>query len=196
MTIANNSVVSTRDRLVVAAYGVVTCRGVRELSVDEIAAAAGTTKAELQQHFPTIDALVIAVLIRREELWTFGIVEEQSRSRSTTPEGQLLAIFDVLEEWFAAPDFNACTFIKVLLEMGADHPVGRAGIEHLQNIRDIVRTRAERAGLSDVDDFSRSLHILMKGSIIAAAEGDLQAARRAKRMAQALLEAHRPTSTR
>lgn len=194
MTIAGNSVVSTRDRIVVAAYGLITRRGVRGLSLSDIATAAGTTETELRQHFPTIDPLVLAVLERRERVWTFGLIEEQSRCRGTTPEEQLLAIFDVFEEWFTAPDFDACTFINVLLEMGAEHPLGRAGIEHLQRIRDIVRVRAERAGISDADDFSRSLHILMKGAIIAAAEGDSHAARRAKRMAEALLEAHRPRS--
>ncbi|WP_330179247.1 TetR/AcrR family transcriptional regulator [Nocardia sp. NBC_01503] len=191
MTIAGNSVASTRDRIVVAAYGLITRRGVRGLSLGDIATAAGTTESELRQHFPTIDPLVLAVLERRERVWTFGLIEEQSRCRGTTPEEQLLAIFDVFEEWFTAPDFDACTFINVLLEMGAEHPLGRAGIEHLQRIRNIVRVRAERAGLSDAEDFARSLHILMKGSVIAAAEGDSNAARRAKRMAEALIEAHR-----
>ncbi|MET9491937.1 TetR/AcrR family transcriptional regulator [Nocardia sp. NPDC006630] len=192
MTIADNSVVSIRDRIVGLAYEVVTRQGVRALDVHAIAAGAGITYVELQQHFPTTIDLVTAVLQRRERLWTFGLIEEQSRRRGETPEQQLLAIFDVFDEWFAADDFNACTFINVLLEMGADHPLGRAGIEHLQRIRDIVRYRAERAGLSDIDDFARSWHLLMKGAIIAAAEGDLLAARRAKKMARTLLEAHRP----
>ncbi|MCU1644826.1 MAG: transcriptional regulator, TetR family protein [Nocardia sp.] len=193
MTIADNSVVSIRDRIVGLAYDVVTRQGVRALDVHAIAAGAGITYLELQQHFPTTIDLVTAVLQRRERLWTFGLIEEQSRLRGSTPEQQLLAMFDVFDEWIATEDFDACTFISVLLEMGADHPLGRAGIEHLQRIRDLVRHRAERAGLSDVDDFARCWHILMKGAVIAAAEGDLLAARRAKKMARTLLEAHRPT---
>ncbi|WP_327144950.1 TetR/AcrR family transcriptional regulator [Nocardia sp. NBC_01327] len=194
MTIADNSIVSVRDRIVVLAYDQVTRHGVRALDVHVIAAGAGITYPELQQLFPTTADLITAVMQRRERLWTFGLIEEQSRRRGSTPEQQLLAIFDVFDEWFADDDFDACTFINVLLEMGADHPLGRAGAEHLQRIRDIVRHRAERAGLTDVDDFARSLHILMKGAIIAAAEGDLLAARRAKKMARMLLEAHRPTA--
>ena len=68
----------------------------------------------------------------------------------------------------------------------------RHSIGYLENIRTIVGERAEAAGLVDVDDFARSWHILMKGSIISAAEGDLRAAQRAQAMGRALIERHRP----
>ncbi|MEV6769113.1 TetR/AcrR family transcriptional regulator [Nocardia sp. NPDC051030] len=191
MTIVSNSVVSVRERILLAAYELCTREGVRAASPEAVAARAGVAEDTLREHFPTLDQLIIEVLRRRERLWTFELIEEQSRCRGNTPEEQLLAIFDVFEEWFGAKDFDACTFINVLLEMGAEHPLGRASIEHLQTIRDIVRIRAERAGLSDVEDFARSWHILMKGSIISAAEGDRLAAQRAQKMARALIEAHR-----
>jgi hypothetical protein len=38
-----------------------------------------------------------------------------------------------------------------------------------------------------VDAFARSWHILMKGSIISAAEGDLDAAKRAQALARLLI---------
>ncbi|GAB4583917.1 TetR/AcrR family transcriptional regulator [Nocardia sp. IFM 10818] len=192
MTATADSATALRERILGVAYELYTRRGVRAVALAEIADRAGVAEAVLRRHFATVDDLVLAVLDRRERLWTFGLIEEQSRCRGATPEDQLLAIFDVFDEWFAADDFDACTFINVLLEMGADHPLGRAGIEYLQHIRDIVRARAERAGLCDVDNFSRSWHILMKGSIIAAAEGDRPAARRAQRMARLLIEMHRP----
>ncbi|WP_040816140.1 TetR/AcrR family transcriptional regulator [Nocardia concava] len=192
MTTSKNTVVGIRDQLVNAAYELYTRTGVRAVTSDMIAARAGVSKATLYEHFPTLEELVTVVLQRREQLWTFGLIEEQSRLRGSTPEEQLLAIFDVFDEWIATADFDACLFINVLLEMGADHPLGRAGIEHLQTIRDIVAARAERAGLSDVDNFARCWHILMKGAIVAAAEGDRQAARRAKAMALQLIRLHRP----
>ncbi|WP_067821063.1 TetR/AcrR family transcriptional regulator [Nocardia inohanensis] len=191
MTIVDNSIVEVRERILLAGYDLCTRQGVRAVSGAAVAGQAGVAEAVLYEHFPTLDALVLAVLERRERLWTFALIEEQSRARGNTAEAQLLAIFDVFEEWFAGSDFDACTFINVLLEMGAEHPLGRACVEHLQNIRDIVRTRAERADLTDIDNFARSWHILMKGAIIAAAEGDSGAARRAKTMARALIEAHR-----
>ena len=55
-----------------------------------------------------------------------------------------------------------------------------------------MRGLADEAGLNDTDAFARSWHILMKGAIISAAEGDLDAAQQAKAMARQLLERHRP----
>ena len=111
--------------------------------------------------------------------------------RGSSPEEQLLAIFEAFDEWFRREDFEACSFINVLLEMGRRHPAGSASVRHLENIRSIVRGLAEEAGIRDPVSFARSWHILMKGSIIAAAEGDVDAAQRAKSMARRLIDDHR-----
>lgn len=63
-----------------------------------------------------------------------------------------------------------------------------AGAAHLEYIRSVVRTLAEEAGVQDSEPFAHSLHILMKGSIIAAAEGDELAGRRARAMGEDLLD--------
>ena len=181
-----------RERILNTAYDLFSTRGVRDVGIDEVIRESGVAKATLYKHFGSKDDLVLAFLAIREQRWTMGLVDAQARARGSTPEGRLLAIFDVLHDWFHSPDFDACAFISVLLEMGPDHPLGRAGIEHLEHIRDVVVTLATEAGLEDVDDFARSWHILMKGSIISATEGDVEAAHRAKAMARLLIERHRP----
>ncbi len=191
--IATIEPVSARERILSTAYRLFTRRGIRAVGTDEVIARSGVAKATLYRHFPSKNDLVLAVLQRREELWTLGLVEQQSRLRGDTPEEQILAIFDVFDDWFNNhEDFDGCSFINVLLELGAAHPAGQASIQYLDNVRQILRDRAEAAGLVDADDFARSWHILMKGSIITAAEGDLQAADRAQAMGRALIERHRP----
>jgi AcrR family transcriptional regulator len=190
--VALTATASARERILSTAYDLFTRRGIRAVGTDEVVERAGVAKATLYRHFPSKNDLVLAVLQRREQLWTLGLVESQSRLRGNTPEEQLLAIFDVFHDWFQNRDgFEGCSFINVLLEMGAEHPAGQASVAYLDNIRDIVRQRAEAAGLRDVENFARSWHILMKGSIISAAEGDVQAAQRAKAMARTLIEQHR-----
>jgi len=188
---ADGRAVPARERVLDTAYELFSRRGIRAVGVEEVIERAGVAKATLYRHFPSKDALVLAFLERREERWTRGMVEAEARRRGATPEEQLLAIFDVFDEWFRTEDFDSCSFINVLLELGADHPAGRASIDHLSNIRSIVRQLADEAGLRDTDALARSWHILMKGSIVSAAEGDLDAARRAKAMARELLEHHR-----
>ena len=182
-----------RERILKAAYELFSRRGIRAVGTDEVIERAGVARATLYRHFATKNDLVLAVLERREQLWTHGLIEAQSQLRGNTPEEQLLAIFDVLHDWFQSRDgYEGCSFINVLLELGADHPAGRASIAHIGNVRDIVRQRAVAAGLQDVEDFAWSWHILMKGAIILAAVGDLDAAHRAQKMALALIEQHRP----
>jgi AcrR family transcriptional regulator len=186
---------SARERILSAAYELFGRRGIRAVGTDEVIARAGVAKATLYRHFATKNDLVLAVLERREQLWTHGLIEAQSGLLGNTPEEQLLAIFDVMHVWFQSRDgYEGCSFINVLLEFGADHPAGRACVAHIDNVRDIVRQRALAAGLTDVEDFASSWHILMKGAIILAAVGDLEAAHRAQKMARRLIEAHKPAA--
>jgi AcrR family transcriptional regulator len=183
-----------RDRLLESAYELFSTRGVRDVGVDEVIAQAGVAKATLYRHFPSKNELVLAFLEEREQRWTFGWVAEQARSRGETPEECLLAIFDLFDEWFHRKDFEGCSFVNVLLELSAEHPAGRASVRHLENIRAVVAGFAEEAGLRDPAEFARSWHILMKGSIVQAAEGDVDAARRAQALARMLIEHHREPS--
>jgi AcrR family transcriptional regulator len=180
-----------RERILEAAYELFSRRAIRDVGIDEVIERAGVAKATLYRHFPSKDDLVVAFLERREERWTLAWVEAEARRRGTTPEEQLLAIFDLFDEWFHRDDFEACSFINVLLEMGPGHPVGQASVRHLASIRSVVGRLAEEAALRDPDSFARSLHILMKGSIVSATEGDAEAAQRARSMAGLLIEQHR-----
>jgi AcrR family transcriptional regulator len=183
---------SARDRVLATAYDLFTRRGIRDVGIDEVVEKAGVAKTTLYRHFPSKDALVIAFLGQREQAWTVEVVENQSRQRADDPEGRLLALFDVFDDWFARrTDFEACSFIKVLLEMGADGPIGQACIAHLANVRAIVADRARHAGLRDVEEFTMAFNVLLKGSIVCAAEGDAAAARRARPIAAWLIDQHR-----
>jgi AcrR family transcriptional regulator len=182
---------SARDRILDTSYELFSRHGVRAVGVDEVIARAGVAKATLYRHFSSKDDLVIAFLERREQRWTHEWVEAEARRRASDPEGQLLAIFDAFGEWFRTEDFEACSFINVLLELGPGHPAGSACVQHLENIRSIVRRLADEAGLRDPVSFAHSWHILMKGSIVAAAEGDVEAAQRAQSMACRLIDDYR-----
>ena len=181
-----------RTRILDSAYELFSRRGIRAVGIDEVIEHASVAKATLYRHFASKDELVLAFLERREAVWTREWVEAESRRRGETAEEQLLAIFDLFDEWFRRPDFEGCSFVNVLLETAdREHPVGRASAAHLATIRDVVGSIAEEAGLRDPEAFAHSWHILMKGSIVAAGEGDVEAARRAKSMGRALIERYR-----
>jgi AcrR family transcriptional regulator len=180
-----------RERILESAYELFSRRGMRGVGVDEVIAHAGVAKATLYAHFPSKDDLALAFLEQREQRWSVAFVQTEALRRGTTAEEQLLAIFDVFDEWFRREDFEGCSFIKLLLEMGADHTAGRASVRYLDNIRSMVRGLAEEVGLRDSEAFARSMQLLMEGSIVAAAAGDADAAQRGKAMARGLIDQHR-----
>jgi AcrR family transcriptional regulator len=182
---------SGRERLSRAAYELFSREGTQSVGVDAVIARAGTAKMTLYRNFPSKDDLIIDFLRRREQLWTREWLEAESQRRGATARDQLLAIFDVFSEWFGQPDFEGCSFLTTMIEINdRDHPVHQAAVVHLANIRSYIERLAAEAGVSDADSFARKWHILMKGSIMAAHEGDTAAASRARELGELLLAQH------
>ena len=182
---------SGRERVSRAAYELFSREGVRAVGVDAVIARAGTAKMTLYRNFPSKDDLIIEFLSRREQFWTRDWLETESRQRGQTPREQLLAIFDVFSEWFSQPDFEGCSFLTTMIEINdREHPVHQAAVGHLANIRGYIEKLAAEAGISDVDSFARKWHILMKGAIMAAHEGDAAAADRSRELGELLLAQH------
>jgi AcrR family transcriptional regulator len=169
---------SARERIDQSAYELFSRRGVRGVGVDEVVARSGVAKMTLYRHYPSKDQLALAFMRRREELWTRAWLQAEVERRTADAAERLLAIFDVFDKWFRRADFEGCSFINILLETdGKAHPVRVASVHHL----------AEQAGVRDADGFARQWHILMKGSIVAAGEGDKNAALRAREIGRLLL---------
>jgi AcrR family transcriptional regulator len=191
---SSRPVLDTRERILESAYDLFSHRGIRAVGTEELIANANVAKATFYRHFPTKDDLVLAFLRRREQVWVCDWVMAEAKERGATPEQQLLVIFDLFDEWFATDDFEGCSFINVLLEItDSEHPVRQACVTALEDLRTVLSTLAAEAGLSDPDEFALCWHILMKGSIVQAAEGDLDAAKRAQAMGRLLIDYHRPS---
>jgi AcrR family transcriptional regulator len=177
-----------RERILETAYALFSRHGTRGVGVDRIVAESGTAKMTLYRNFASKDDLIMAFLERRGERWTRAWLQAESARRGATPAARLLAIFDVFGEWFSRDDFEGCSFINVMLELDdRGSPVRRASLAHLAEIRAYVAGLAAQAGIGDPDAFSHQWHILMKGSIVAAAEGDAGAAARARELGRLLL---------
>ncbi|HUO00600.1 MAG TPA: TetR/AcrR family transcriptional regulator [Bradyrhizobium sp.] len=177
-----------RERLMEAAYHLFSKDGVSQVGIDTILAKSGCAKASLYANFKTKVELAVAFLDRREDLWTRGWLESEIRRRASSPEARLLAIFDVFDGWFHKKSFEGCSFINVLLESKTGSPIRRAAAIHLAKIRAIVRGLAEEARLQEPERFAQAWHMLMKGSIVSAGEGNRNAARDAKYAAELILQ--------
>jgi AcrR family transcriptional regulator len=177
-----------RERLLEAAYELFSRRGIHAVGIDAIIERSGVARQTMYRHFASKQDLVVAFLERRDELWTRSWLQGEVEQRSADPCEQLLAIFDVFDAWFRTPEFEGCSFINVMLEHpDSGHVLHVESCAYLQRIRDFITGLAGRAGIREPESFAREWHILMKGSIVAAGEGDGGAARRAQRIAALLL---------
>jgi AcrR family transcriptional regulator len=179
------------ERISRAAYDLFTRQGVRDVGVDAVIAKAGAAKMTLYRNFPSKNDLILDFLRRRERIWTEQWLQHESRLRGERPQDQMLAIFDLFGEWFARPDFEGCVFLTTMMEIN-DHEsqVFQASVEHLARIRAYLRELAEAAGVADPQRVARQWHILMKGSIMSAHEGDTEAASVARELGVMLLRSH------
>jgi AcrR family transcriptional regulator len=179
---------SARERIDRAAYELFSRHGVRGVGVDTVCARSGVAKMTLYKHYPSKEDLVLAFLRRREDLWTRAWLQHEVEHRAGAPAERLLAVFDAFGKWFRRSDYEACAFVKVLLEHDEPaHPVRKSAQGHLQTIHDFLRRLAAEARVADPARFARQWQILMLGSIIAAYAGDRDAARRAKELGGLLL---------
>ena len=104
--------------------------GFRATGIDRILAKSGAAKMTLYHHYASKEALIVAVLNRRDREVREHFATEVER-RASDPRARLLAVFDVLADAMAAPDFHGCLASRAAAEYGDPaHPVHAAAAEH------------------------------------------------------------------
>lgn len=158
-----------RDELVRKALDVFYRNGFHATGMDMLVAETGVSKTSMYKHFRTKEELILAVLRLRDENfrhWLYRRIEELS----DTPEGQLLALFDALSDWFNKPEFRGCMFIKASAEFQeVNHPIHAQSAAHKQILQDHFAKLAAAAGADQPLDLARQLLLLKEGAIVSAA---------------------------
>jgi len=181
-----------RERILAAAYHLFRLNGTRNIGVDKIVERSGVAKMSLYRHFKSKEDLVAAFLEMREQVWAVGFLKSEILKRAAEPADRLLAVFDVLDEWFRSNDFDGCSFVNVLLEYPLNYPTREKAAVHLANGRSFLRQLAREAHIADPRGFADTWQMMMKGSVVAACEGNLDAAREIKVAAELFLKAQLP----
>jgi AcrR family transcriptional regulator len=187
-TMAATATLGVRERILEAAYDLFSQQGLQAVGINSILERSGVAKRTLYRHFASKEELIVEFLRMREQRWTKDWLQREVERRAETPDEQLLAVFDVFHEWFQDDSLEGCSFINVLLEVpDRTSPVRQASVDHLAEIRRFLERLATEAGVERPDDFARRWHILMKGSIVSAQEGDKEAAQRAQSIGRLVL---------
>lgn len=194
---------TARDKLITAALELFNEHGYHATGINAILDRAGVAKMSLYNNFTSKEDLIAQALRQRDDAWMqwfADALERHStksasarRQRTTRPKTDaattLLAVFDVLEEWFNQRDFNGCGFIRASGEFpNPGDPVHKIALEHKQRIEQALAALARQAGAKDPDAIARTLFVLASGAITAAQmTATSEPARDAKEAARALL---------
>jgi len=181
--------VSKRELIITEALKVFYKNGFKATGVDRVIKECGVSKKTLYNHFRSKDELVLATLRKRDELFRHHLVRETERLASE-PKARLLAIFDVLNDWFKSDNFSGCMFINASAEYpDKTDPCRVLCAEHKRLVWHYFKDLAEQAGASDALELAKQLSILVEGAIVCTyVEGDEGAGARAKRMGNVFIE--------
>jgi len=181
---------SRREHLVETAARLFNDHGYNTTGIDRILSEAGVAKMTLYNHFRSKDELILAVLRRRDETFRNHLVRAVE-SLTDDPRGRLLAVFDVLKDWFRSNGFRGCMFINATAEFEApDSAIRAASCEHKRLLAVYIEELAREAGAASPAKLSEQLALLIEGAIVSAQLNcDCVAADQAKAAATTLVNA-------
>lgn len=160
-----------RDEIVRKTLEVFYRNGFHATGMDMLVAETGVSKTSMYKHFRTKEDIILATLRLRDENfrnWLFRRIEALSDSA----EGQLVAAFDALEEWFVMPEFSGCMFINASAEYRErNHPIHVQSAAHKRLLGAGFCRIALAAGAARPEELTRQLMLLKEGAIVTAMMG-------------------------
>ncbi|MBP1873637.1 AcrR family transcriptional regulator [Ensifer adhaerens] len=156
---------STRETIVASAAKLFYAQGIRAVSVDAVAEAAGVTKRTLYYHFESKDELIAAYLEGRDQpnLLLF-------RKWFEAADGDLAekaeAIFVNLARAARHPKWKGCGFLRTSAELAnmPGHPAIRIGAAHKKTFEAWLAQVFAEAGINDAGELARQMLLLLDGS--------------------------------
>jgi AcrR family transcriptional regulator len=184
----------TREKLIDTAHHLFYEHGFHAIGLDRILADVGVTKTTFYNHFESRDELIVEVLREADSREIDQFMAAVGARGGDDPRAQLLAMFDVLEEKFAQPEFRGCIYINAATAFPDPRdPIHAAAAAHRKEVLRRVRQMADRAGVIEAEGLADQLMILLTGCIVSRHAGsNPEAARIARTTSELLLERYLP----
>lgn len=167
------------------------CRdGIGATGIDAIVREAGVARMTIYNHFGSKDGLVVAALERESAAWRTWFFARLA-ALQLPPRDKLLAVFDILAEWFERDDYFGCALMNAVLEVRNNSDALMAvTMAHKKPVLEQLRAIAVASGVRDPVRFTEQFDLVMNGAIVNALfTGSAAPAQEAKTIAAALLDA-------
>ena len=165
------------------------------MGIDRIIDAVGVTKTTFYKHFESRDDLILEAVELRNQ-WESAAFERCVKDRAGhDPRAMLLAMFDVLDDWFNGASYDRCIFISACAEFpSSKHPVHRAAAAHFAASQEQIASIAKAAGAKDPAALAHQWVLLLQGAVsLRMTIGDDGSARGARRLAEQILASQLPS---
>ena len=180
---------NAKERLLDTAIDLFYTHGFHVIGLDRILSETGVTKTTFYKHFESKDDFVVAAIERRDAWESKAWARAIKKIAGNDPRKHLLAVFDVLDLWFNAPDFGGCIFLNAAAEFADPRdPAHQAAALYKRKVRDNWCELARRAGATDPQTFADRYTALLEGTLIMRhVHGRNDAARFMRPMVESLL---------
>ena len=183
--------VPPRERILEAARELFYSRGIRAVSVDEIAAAAHTNKMTLYRHFESKDQLV-AEYLRSLNAYAIARDDEAIRPYAGDPYAQLRAVIARVGGDLCKGDLRGCPVANAAVEFPEKNHPARAVIEECKKQqRDRIVKLCREAGYVEPEQLAEQLFLMFDGACVnVQSQGRCGPGSRFTEMAYALMDSH------
>lgn len=159
---------SIEEKLLLAARRLFCRAGIHATGVTRILEEAGVARASLYTHYGSKENLLKAVFDTEANMW-FHWFDLDLPHLKCSPRERILALFDLLEKWFAKEDFFGCVFINAVAEHEKDSRwVKDIAGAYRDQIIDRLRSLVVESGARDPDMLTQKLGLIIEGAIVTA----------------------------
>lgn len=187
-------VMTTREKLIQAGHELFYREGFLAVGLDRLLNEVGCSKQTFYNHFESKDDLIVAVIDEHHRWWSSELRERLQRIAGSDPRGQILAMFDVMDEILHDPGYRGCIYINAAVEFPQPHhPAHQSAKQAKADGVALLADLAERAGASDPLALAQEIDMIMEGALIThqvAPECDVCEV--ARRTAESVLEKYLP----
>jgi AcrR family transcriptional regulator len=157
--------VQTRDQIVAAAGRLFYGEGIRAVSVDAVAEAAGVTKKTLYYHFDSKDELIAAYLVSRDQP-TLELYARWFSETNGSVSDKLRGLFAAFGREAARPRWKGCGFMRTTAELASTpgHPAVKAGAAHKKRFEAWLTHALRDEGVTGPATVARQIVILLDGA--------------------------------
>jgi AcrR family transcriptional regulator len=167
------------------------CRdGIHATGVSRLLKDAQVARRTLYERYGSKENLLRAVFANEAAMW-YRWFDQDLPLRSDDPCQRLLALFDLLADWFSSGTFYGCIFLNAVAEHNKSGGwLQQLALEHRNNVDRRLVALLQQAGLREAGPMADKLALVIDGAIVTAmVTGNANAAQIARATASDLLRA-------